>query len=471
MKLSVFSAAREHPLALAVATAEARLTYQALAAEVARVAARLSAQGLLQPSPQPVAVVAEPGLSCLCVLHALWSYGIAAFVLPARLPASERANWADRAGARGLLIPQQISDSRDSAEPPPRPTAHDPAAPLAIVPTSGSSGQPKLVVLSRGAFIAAAEASAANLPLSPHDRWLLCLPLSHVGGLSIVTRCLLARSAVIAFEPGARGLLASLPELALRLEQEQITLASLVPTVLDALLALEPRWSPGPALRAVLLGGAATTPKLLARALARGVPVLTTYGLTEACSQVTTTPLGTAPKIASELVSAGRPLPGTELRIDERQRICVRGPTLCSGFLDGVAPIDADGWLSSDDLGTLDTDGDLFVLGRVSDRIVTGGENVDPLRVEAALVSAQGVKQAVVFGVPDALFGELVACAIVPEPDFDASTLHAWLRQRLSPQELPRRLAVLSTLPLLGNGKVDRARTRELAESALFTWP
>lgn len=471
MKLSVFSAAQEHPSELALVTAGARLTYRELAAQVERVAARLAAQGLLDPSPQPIAVVMEPGLTCLCVLYALWSYGVTAFVLPARLPAPERARWAERAGARATLTPQSLSDFHGSAELPPLPVSEELAAPLAIVPTSGSSGQPKLVVLSRRAFIEAARASAANLPLSARDRWLLCLPLSHVGGLSIVTRCLLAGSAVIAFEPGPRGLLASLPELVSRLEHEQVTLASLVPTVLDALLALEPAWSPPRALRAVLLGGAATTPRLLQRALNRGVPVLTTYGLTEGCSQVTTTPANSLPKVESGLVSAGRPLPGIELKIDSEQRICVRGPTLCSAFVDSAAPLDAAGWLRSEDLGYLDAEGELFVLGRASDRIVTGGENVDPLRVEAALLGAPGVRQAAVFGVADARFGELVACALVVDPEFDGPGLIAALRQRLAPHELPRRLALLAELPLLPSGKLDRARVRTFAAGGLLPWP
>jgi O-succinylbenzoic acid--CoA ligase len=470
MKLSVFDVAERHPSALALITPELRFSYAELAVKVSATAAQLEARGLLQASAEPVAVVARPGLSCLCVLHALWAYGVATFTLPARLPAEERATWAARARARAIVDPDDV-DSLSIASPSPVPPELAPEAPFAIVPTSGSTGAPKLVVLSRGAFSASAQASAANLPLDQQDRWLLCLPLSHIGGLSILTRCLLSASAVVAFDPGRAGLLARLPELATCLERDQVSVVSLVPTLLDALLTLAPPWQPGPALRAVLLGGAATHAELLARARLRGVPVLVTYGLTESCSQVATTRVGTSPRVRSGLVSVGPALPGIELKIDETARICVRGPTLCTRFIDGERAIDEQSWLRTGDRGYLDEAGELFVLGRASDVIITGGENVDPVRVEAALVSAPGVKAAAVFAVPDPRFGELVVCALVPSGDFRPSLVRAALERVLAPHELPRQLALLDALPELPNGKLDRPQVRSLATASLAPWP
>jgi O-succinylbenzoic acid--CoA ligase len=470
MKLSVFDVAARHPSALALITPEARFSYAELAARVSATAAELATRGLLEARAEPVAVVARPGVSCVCVLHALWAYGVATFTLPARLPAQERLAWAARAEARAIVDPADV-DSLSVANPPPLPAELAPEAPFAIVPTSGSAGAPKLVVLSRGAFSASARASAANLPLDQQDRWLLCLPLSHIGGLSILTRCLLSASAVVAFDPGREGLLARLPALATCLEREQVSLVSLVPTLLDALLALAPPWQPGPALRAVLLGGAATHAELLARARQRGVPVLVTYGLTESCSQVATTRVGSSPRVAAGLVSVGPALPGIELKIDESARICVRGPTLCTRFVDGESPVDEHGWLRTEDRGYLDRAGELFVLGRVSDVIISGGENVDPVRVEAALASAPGVRGAAVFGVPDPRFGELVVCALVPSGDFAPSRVRAALERVLAPHELPRQLALLDALPELPNGKLDRTQVRTLATASLAPWP
>lgn len=471
MNFSIFAAAEEHPRELALITTPARYSYAELAALVSHTAAQLAARGLLELSAQPVAVVARPGLACLRVLYALWAYGVAAFTLPARLPPLERRAWAERAHARATIDPEELGSlSRGGALPAP-PVDVDPEATLAIVPTSGSTGKPKLVVLSRRAFSASARASAANLPLSARDRWLLCLPLSHVGGLSIVTRCLLSASAVVSFEPDQRGLLAQLPALADCMAQNEVSVASLVPTLLDGLLALAPPWSPAPALRAALLGGAATSPDLIARAARRGVPVLTSYGLTEACSQVATSPPGRGARIAAGLVGTGAVLPGIELKIDVSSRICLRGPTLCTGFIDDEPALDEQGWLRTEDRGFVDDAGELFVLGRASDLIITGGENVDPLRVEAALLAAPGVRQAAVFGVPDPRFGELVACALVAGADFEPGRVRDALSQSLSPYERPRHMALLEQLPLLPNGKLDRAQIRATASAALSPWP
>jgi O-succinylbenzoic acid--CoA ligase len=471
MSLDVFEVSARHPDALALVTADTRLTFAQLASEVRLRGASLAARGLLSPANAPIALIARPGLSGLLALYPLWSYGITVFPLPPRLPMAEQEAWAARAKARALLDPRELS-SESSLAPAPAPTvAPASSAPFAIVSTSGSSGTPKLIELSRAAFLAAAGASAKNLPLTAQDRWLLCLPLSHIGGLSILTRCLLSASAVVAFDPGASGLLAQVPALAACLSRERISVVSLVPTLLDALLSLVPRWEPSPALRAVLLGGAATNPQLLVRAKERGVPLLTTYGLTEACSQVTTTPFPHSPVVHAGLVGSGRALHGIELKIDVDQRICVRGPSLCSRLLDGELPIDEQGWLRTEDRGYLNADGELFVLGRASDLIVTGGENVDPLRVEAALLSAPGVSAAAVFGIPDTRFGERVACALVMNPGCDLVAVRAALQRTLAPSELPRLYARLEGLPLLENGKLDRKQVPAAAEGALEPWP
>ena len=479
MTLNVFELGRERPDTLAAISDQATLTYGELAARCERVRRSFSSRGFLEPG-RTLALVARRSLKSLESLLVCMAEGVPVVCFGERVPASERAELAARAGALFVVTPDAEAHEHVRAEP----SGHgveqtradvpslddlDPRRPLAIVPTSGTTGRSKLVVLSRAAFTASARASAANLPLSERDRWLLCLPLSHVGGLSIVTRSLLAGSAIALFEPAPGGLLADLGGLARALERSQATLVSLVPTLLDALLERDD-FRPPESLRAVLLGGAGASPELIARAAARGLRVLTTYGLTEACSQVTTTPFGTIPPTRGGIVSAGRALSGVELRIGGDERIQVRGPTLATSLLDEPLPLTADGWLVTDDLGRLDEQGELYVQGRASDRIVTGGENVDPLPVEACLARDPSVAAACVFGVPDTRFGELVACALVLGPGFDAERVQSRLARELAPAARPRRVAVLAELPLTASGKLHRARTRALATPALTSW-
>jgi O-succinylbenzoic acid--CoA ligase len=208
-------------------------------------------------------------------------------------------------------------------------------------------------------------------------------------------------------------------------------------------------------LRCLLVGGAAAGDTLVASALEQGYPVALTYGLTEACSQVATAP----PKLVAEKPgTVGPPIDGLELKIREDGEISVRGATVSSGAADG------EGWLRTGDLGRLDEDGHLWVSGRISDRIVTGGATVDPRTVERALESLRGVSAAAVAGVPDDVWGEIVVALIVPDvgAELDSEALMERARERLSASESPRRLEFVDELPLNANGKIDRAEVRAI---------
>ena len=352
--------------------------------------------------------------------------------------------------------------------------------PLALVRTSGSTGTPKTACLSREAFLASAAGSAANLGFYDDDRWLLAMPLSHVGGLSILVRCLVARACVVLredspFDPS---------EVAARIARDRVTLASMVPTMLVRLL--DAGWEAPPHLRAVLLGGAAASTDLLARADDRGIPVLTTYGLTETCSQVATQPYGTRNR--GEL-GAGRPVRGAEICIEEDEwaspeasadhpggvraeggggprittnggEILVRGAMLMDGYLDAPSPLTSDGFLRTGDLGELDTAGNLHVRGRLDDRIITGGENVDPLEVERVLTQHPSVHAACIVGLPDREWGERVAALVVADPDLTERDLLAWSRDHLPPAARPRLARFVPALPLTPSGKPDREAAR-----------
>ncbi|HEX2670096.1 MAG TPA: AMP-binding protein, partial [Polyangiaceae bacterium] len=300
----------------------------------------------------------------------------------------------------------------------------------------------------------------------PDDRTLLCLPLSHVGGLSVVLRALTARRCCVAFRAGSAGLLASVPKLAQCLVEERITLLSLVPALLTSLLREAPEIAARAPLRSVLLGGQACSAELFARARERALPVLTSYGLTETCSQVSTLswPPPASVPVKQGVVGVGFPLPGVEVRV-VRGLIEVRGPTLFSGYLGQASPFDEDGFFSTGDRGEFDPQLGLFVFGRESELIITGGENVDPSEVEHALLACDGVEAAMVFGVPDPLFGERVAAALELRAGayWDEPALFGELDQRLASFKQPRALCRFETLPRLSSGKLDRAQIRARA--------
>jgi O-succinylbenzoic acid--CoA ligase len=315
--------------------------------------------------------------------------------------------------------------------------------------TSGTTSAPRGVMLSVDALLAAAKASAARLGWCEDDRWLLALPLAHIGGFSIITRCLLAGRTVVLPEPTP----SFDPEAIIRsIERDRVTMASFVPTMLHRLLERTPRWDPPSHLRAILLGGAGPSPRVLERARVRAWPVLATYGLTEACSQVATQLLGTPPH---PRYGSGPPVDGIELRIVDGE-IQIRGPMMMFGYLDDPSPFQEGGWFATGDLGQIDELGCLHILGRKRDLIITGGENVHPMEVERVLESCPQVRAAGVFAAPDEEWGEIVCAAIIPEEGAAENAIKAFIDDHLASFQRPRRIRCVSALPLLPNGKLDR---------------
>jgi O-succinylbenzoic acid--CoA ligase len=299
--------------------------------------------------------------------------------------------------------------------------------------TSGSTSAPRGVVLSRRAVEAAADASAKHLGWRDDDRWLLALSLAHTGGLAVVVRCHLAGKPILF---AGDDLATSLAE---------ATLASLVPTQLASLLD-DPAWRPPPRLRAILLGGAGAPPSLLDAAAARGVPFLTTYGMTETFGQVATA------SVARAGDPRALPVPLAGVVIEASPHIRVGGPMLATCYLDGtpIAPA-----FTTADLGELVPDG-LRVIGRADDVIVTGGDNVHPAEVEAVLAATAGVRAACAFGLPDARWGAIVGAVIVADALFDLGAATARWHRELPSRARPRKLAIVDELPRLPSGKLDR---------------
>jgi o-succinylbenzoate---CoA ligase len=266
--------------------------------------------------------------------------------------------------------------------------------PATIIFTSGSTGAPKAALHTFGNHHHSALGSNANIALRAGDRWLHSLPLYHVGGLSILFRCLLAGATVALPQPGT-----TLGESIAGLAATHVSLVS------TQLLRLLRESADLGGLEAVLMGGGSVPSSLVDEALARGLPLHTSYGLTEMASQVTTTPPGARPE---QLRTAGRPLPGREVSISERGEILVRGVTLFAGYAGGEEldrPLDEEGWFHTRDLGELDESGYLRVGGRLDNLFISGGENVQPEEIEEALCRLNGVDEAVVVPVSDQEFG------------------------------------------------------------------
>ena len=324
--------------------------------------------------------------------------------------------------------------------------------------------------MSHGNLLAVNRAASHRLGLGPGDRWLFSLSVGHVGGLALLHRWLLIGSTLeIRDRFDATEFVGSALE-------GHVTHASLVPTMLLRLVeALEPepsrrvRLEAASMLRCLLVGGAACPPILVERALALGLPVALTYGLTQATSQVAT---ATPAQVRAGSSGCGRPLDGVEVRIEGPERgvgqILVRGPTVAPRYLGSEEPItDAQGWLRTGDLGRLDGDGRLHVEGRRGRLILSGGVNVQPQEVEAFLRGIPGIRDVAVVGLPDERWGERVCAAVIPEhpgadPDGVRQAIDVACRDGLHPGKRPRTVVMVEVLPLTATGKRDLAAVRGL---------
>jgi O-succinylbenzoic acid--CoA ligase len=315
----------------------------------------------------------------------------------------------------------------------PEPEITEPGDSDLVVFTSGTTGLPKGARLSMLNLTAAASASAEHLGHDEDDNWLLAMPLHHVGGVSIILRQAYTGGSVTmlpGFDP---------PGFA-RAMQREVTMVSVVPTMLRRLLDL----GPFEGLRAVLVGGGPIPEGLLEQAADVGLPVLPTYGMTETFGQVATL------RPEAPLAYKAHPLPRIELRLDANGRIAVKGPQVSPGYVG--QPDRPDPWFVTNDLGEIDDEGAVRILGRADSVIVTGGENVSPERVEAAILEHPGVREAVVVGIPDQEWGEMVGCVF----SGDAERLDAWVAERLPIHMVPKRWKRVESIPRRSIDKPDR---------------
>ncbi len=445
--LSVFEAAEEHPRRDAVVGEDGVLSYEALARRVGDVVASLRNAGIAEDSL--VAIVARAGLPEVEAILALAEMGVAWVPIHPRSTPYEREKLVARCGVSWIIDGGTVTRIRWADAGSADGGGRAPPGTLVLMPTSGTSGRPKVAILSRRAMVAAAEASASNLGWEEGDRWLLCMPPAHVGGLSVVTRCLAARRCIVLLEDSRFDV----ETIVKTVQEKRVTILSVVPTMLLRMLDRVPAWDPPGHVRAMLVGGAATPTRLLRRAVDRGWPVLTTYGLTEACSQVATQRYGTTQRGEA---GSGPLLAGWQVRIEQGQ-VLVRGAALMTGYLGESDPFDAEGWFATGDAGWMDAAGNLHVSGRLTDVIVTGGENVHPAEVEDVLEECPGVQAACVFGVADDEWGEIVGAALVGSASEAEVRAHA--ARWLASYKRPRRIWVCTELAMTASGKVDRKGT------------
>jgi O-succinylbenzoic acid--CoA ligase len=422
-------AAGRHPDRVALEAPGESVTYRELLLRAVRAAGALHMRGVRRG--EPVALLLDPGLPFVEALHGCLLLGAPAVPIDPRLARRERDAMLREIEVRVERPMRGDSGVFQLPDPPEREQV------ALVMHTSGTTGRPKPVAITFGNIRANARGLAQAMGLTDDERWLVPLPLAHVGGLMVVLRsALMATTAVLSPPPFDEHATAA------QLRDGEITIASLVPTQLQRLL--DAGATPGAALRRVLLGGGPMPRALLARARAAGFPVCASYGLTQACSTVTVAEPG-------DLDTAGRPLRGVGVAITGEGEIVVSGGT-----------VNALGSLRTGDLGHIDPEGRLVVTGRKGDVMISGGENVAPAEVEAVLAEHPGVADAAVFARPHALWGEAITALVVPRDgaELGHGALRAHCVARLAPFKVPKAFELVAALPRTESGKIRRADLR-----------
>ena len=365
--------------------------------------------------------------------------GKAFMPLDPRMPEAARQALLDLAAAVG---PQSLS--------PP-----DPGAVQLVIATSGTTGTPKGVMLTGNALVASVRASRKRLPLNSGDTWLACLPMFHIGGLSILARCVEAGATVLLHDGfNEQAVLADL-------KRQEVTHLSLVPTMLFRLLEAS-KGAPAPkSLKVVLVGGAALSKPLAERARLAGWPIAPTYGMSETASQCATLTSLTAEWREGEV---GPMLDGFDAAI-EQERLKIRGPSLMAGYLNATGRLGSgltDGWYITNDVAAIGDDGSLTILGRADDVINSGGEKIHPTVVESALMDISGISEVAVIGIGDSEWGESLVAVFTGQAG--EKEVLAAAGEMLSGPFKPRRAVKVDHLPRNTLGKIDRKELKKIGK-------
>ncbi|MDX1636487.1 MAG: AMP-binding protein [Balneolaceae bacterium] len=339
--------------------------------------------------------------------------------------------------------------------------------------TSGTTGIPKIVPLKRRQMLFAAKASAENFRPQVNHFWLLCLPMNHIGGISIILRSLLYGSGIYRMGSFRKEMVTSFLS-----ENKLFQAASFVPTMLKRLLEI-PAFRTHNNFRAILLGGGPILKTLVEKAVNKGIPVVASYGMTETCAQIAANPYLKPSGTYIPKKSVGRIFPPNEIQIrddggtplgrNNSGVIWLKGPQVFDGYRDpslNNRVFDENGWFRTGDFGHINANGHLFIETRRSDLIVTGGENVSPEEVENELVKYSEIREAAVLGLPDEEWGQRVVAVVVGIDDhkLDEQLVRKKLEKRLSPYKIPKQLLQVDSLPTNRTGKVVRRELVKLFE-------
>ncbi len=494
----LLAAADRAPGGVALVDGPIRLSWSDLLAHVDALAFRLAAEGL--GAGDRAVTLAGPNASFVMAVHALRRLGAVLVPLGPRGTAFEHARAIVDAGPLLLLHDAAHADAARAAvraaealgagqvrcvsladsgavEPSaivaPRPIvalrdAIDFRAPASILYTSGTTGRPKGAILTWGNHRASADAWASVLGRRDDDRWLLSLSGHHVAGLATVLRATIAGVPLV-----LAGDRFEATEVLALVRREAVTHLSVVATTLERLLDALGDEAPSPSLRGVLLGGGPWPPALVRRAIEAGIPIVPSYGMTETASGVA----ASLPSLAVvHPAASGLALAGARIRIEAGGRpvapgsvggIVVSGPMVMAGYLglpDESAAAIRDGWLRTGDLGRLDADGILTVVGRRDDLVITGGENVYPAEVEETLLAHPVVADACVVGIADDRWGAVPVAAVVllPGAIADEAAIRAFVGDRLAPFKVPAHVRFVASIPRTAGGKIRRAEVRAL---------
>ncbi len=354
------------------------------------------------------AILAEPSVQYITTLLGGWMAGIIMMPLSTRLPLPTVQQRMQQVGCKSLITDNNDAHfpgihtfnitSLNNAADPTNPIKLQTDFPATLIFTSGSTGNPKAVMHTLSNHLYNALGSNANIPVQQGDRWLLSLPMYHVGGIAPLFRCFLAGAAVVL--PNSDEPLESL------IKNKSITHISLVSTQLARMLTNPDAVSALQSLKAILLGGSAIPASLIDQAIAYNLPIHTSYGSTEMASQITTTQ---SCADAKELSTSGRLLPHRGLSFSDQGEIRVKGKTLFKGYFDQhgiLGAVDQDGWFHTGDRGYLDEKGCLNVTGRLDNMFISGGENIQPEEIERCIEQIKGITQCIVVPIPDDEFGE-----------------------------------------------------------------
>lgn len=330
--------------------------------------------------------------------------------------------------------------------------------------TSGTSGDPKIVPLKRRQIHYAAQASAENFKPRANHFWLLCLPLNHIGAVSIILRSLLYGSAIFRMKSFHPKMITTFLK-----ENELFQAASLVPTMLKRLLE-KPNFHVHNDFKAILLGGGPIDPDLIKKCRNQGIPLVSSYGMTETCAQIAANPLLKPSGTYIPSKSVGFVFEPNQIQIRDEDNevqsvnnpgeIWLKGPQVFDGYLnrDNANFFDDEDWFRTGDFGYLNANNQLFIESRRSDLIVTGGENVSPFEVESELEKIDPISEAAVIGLPDKEWGEKVVAVVVAKTkqSIDSDKIQKELRKRITAFKIPKQIIQTDSLPRTRTGKIVR---------------